>query len=159
MAAIEISLDDADATEAFGRRLAACQQAGLLIFLDGDLGAGKTTLVRGYLRGLGHEGSVKSPTYTLIEPYEIGQLSLYHLDLYRLSDPEELEWIGIRDLFDGESICLIEWPKRGVGMLPEPDVKIALSVEGRGRLMTLETFSARGERIVSCLDLHLNSEV
>jgi len=159
MAAIEISLDDAEATESFGRRLAACQQTGLLVFLDGDLGAGKTTLVRGYLRGLGHDGPVKSPTYTLIEPYEIGQVNLYHLDLYRLSDPEELEWIGIRDLFDGESICLIEWPKRGAGMLPEPDVQICLSVEGRGRRLTLEALSSRGEQVIRCFNLHLNSEV
>lgn len=155
MAATEIRLDDAGATETFGRRLAACQQAGSLIFLQGDLGAGKTTLVRGYLRGLGHQGPVKSPTYALVEPYETGRGNLYHLDLYRLSDPEELEWIGIRDLFDGESVCLIEWPQRGAGMLPEPDVQIALSVEGRGRRLILEALSARGERVASCLEDNL----
>jgi tRNA threonylcarbamoyladenosine biosynthesis protein TsaE len=152
MAAIDIRLDDAEATEAFGRRLAACQQPGLLIFLHGDLGAGKTTLVRGYLRGLGYQGPVKSPTYTLIEPYETGQGYLYHLDLYRLSDPEELEWIGLRDLFDGESVCLIEWPQRGEGMLPEPDVHIRLTVEGHGRRLALEACSARGEQIARCLE-------
>lgn len=152
MAVTDIRLDDAGATEAFGRRLAACQQPGLLIFLNGDLGAGKTTLVRGYLRGLGHQGPVKSPTYTLIEPYETGQGHLYHLDLYRLSDPEELEWIGLRDLFDGQSVCLIEWPQRGEGMLPEPDVVICLTVEGRGRQLVLEALSVRGEQIVQCLE-------
>jgi len=151
MAAIESRLDNAEATETFGRQLSACQQSGAVIFLRGDLGAGKTTLVRGYLRGLGHLGPVKSPTYTLIEPYQTAQGNLYHLDLYRLSDPEELEWIGIRDLFDGESVCLIEWPQRGAGMLPEPDVQIGLVVEGRGRRLTLEVCSPRGEQIARCL--------
>lgn len=152
MAASDFSLEDAGATEQFGRTLATCKQPGMLIFLQGDLGAGKTTLVRGYLRGLGHQGPVKSPTYTLVEPYEIGQENLYHLDLYRLSDPEELEWIGIRDLFDGESTCLIEWPQRGAGMLPDPDVQIDLRVEGRGRRLTLEAFSTRGEQLTLCLE-------
>ena len=152
MAGIEVRLEDAEATEAFGRRLSACQQVGALIFLQGDLGAGKTTLVRGYLRGLGHKGPVKSPTYTLIEPYQTGQGNLYHLDLYRLSDPEELEWIGIRDLFDGESVCLIEWPQRGEGMLPVPDLQVSLVVEGRGRRLTLEALTACGEQIVDCID-------
>ena len=151
MAAIDIRLDDADATETFGRHLSACRQAGAVIFLHGDLGAGKTTLVRGYLRGLGHQGPVKSPTYTLIEPYQTDRGNLYHLDLYRLSDPEELEWIGIRDLFDGESVCLIEWPQRGEGLLPEPDIHIHLTVEGRGRRLTLEACTARGEQIVASL--------
>jgi len=152
MAAIDIRLDDADATETFGRHLSACWQAGAVIFLHGDLGAGKTTLVRGYLRGLGHQGPVKSPTYTLVEPYQTDLGNLYHLDLYRLSDPEELEWIGIRDLFDGESICLIEWPQRGEGMLPEPDVQICLTVEGVGRRLMLEACTIRGERITRCLE-------
>ncbi len=151
MAGIEFHLDDAEATESLGRRLAACQQPGLVMFLHGDLGAGKTTLVRGYLRGLGHQGPVKSPTYALIEPYETGQGNLYHLDLYRLADPEELEWIGLRDLFDGESVCLIEWPQRGEGMLPEPDMNIYLSVEGQGRRLLLEALSPRGEQVAHCL--------
>jgi tRNA threonylcarbamoyladenosine biosynthesis protein TsaE len=157
MAEVDIRLDDAEATEVFGRRLAACQQPGMVVFLQGDLGAGKTTLVRGYLRGLGHLGPVKSPTYALIEPYETGQGNLYHLDLYRLADPEELEWIGLRDLFDGESVCLIEWPQRGEGMLPEPDVTIRLSVEGQGRRLVLEVISPRGEQVVRCLG-YLGSE-
>jgi len=151
MAVFDVRLEDADATEAFGRRLAACQRPGALIFLEGDLGAGKTTLVRGYLRGLGHRGAVKSPTYALVEPYRIDDSNLYHLDLYRLSDPEELEWIGIRDLFDGDSVCLIEWPQRGAGMLPEPDVRISLTVDGRGRRALLEACSPRGEQITDCL--------
>ena len=151
MAGIEFHLDDAEATESLGRRLASCQQPGLVMFLHGDLGAGKTTLVRGYLRGLGHQGPVKSPTYALIEPYETGQGNLYHLDLYRLADPEELEWIGLRDLFDGESVCLVEWPQRGEGMLPEPDVNIYLSVEGQGRRLLLEALSPRGEQVAHCL--------
>ncbi|TCK19058.1 tRNA threonylcarbamoyladenosine biosynthesis protein TsaE [Thiogranum longum] len=151
MAALDVRLENPEATEVFGRRLASCQQAGLLVYLYGDLGAGKTTLVRGYLRGLGHQGRVKSPTYTLIEPYQTEHGRVYHLDLYRLSDPDELEWIGLRDLFDGESVCLIEWPQRGEGVLPEPDVDIRLSAEGQGRRLMLEALSPRGEQVARCL--------
>ncbi len=151
MDAAEYSLSDSAATEALGRRLAVCRQPGTLIFLEGDLGAGKTTLVRGYLRGLGHQGAVKSPTYTLVEPYDIDGLRLHHLDLYRVADPEELEWIGIRDLFDADSICLIEWPQRGAGMLPDPDLSIRLSIAGGGRRAELIPASPHGEAMIQCL--------
>jgi tRNA threonylcarbamoyladenosine biosynthesis protein TsaE len=104
-----------------------------VVFLRGDLGAGKTTLVRGLLRGLGHQGSVRSPTYTLIEPYEVGDQRVYHLDLYRLGDPQELEYLGLRDLLDGEGLVLVEWPERGVGMLPEPELVIEIEHAPAGR--------------------------
>ena len=142
------NLPDRAATEAFGEQLAAACEGGLLVFLHGQLGAGKTTLVRGFLRARGHSGPVKSPTYTLVEPYTTAQGNVYHLDLYRLADAEELEWIGIRDLFEDESICLVEWPEQGAGILPEPDLHVYLQVEGRGRQLQLQATSPRGERLV-----------
>jgi tRNA threonylcarbamoyladenosine biosynthesis protein TsaE len=152
MAALEQFLADAQATEAFGARLAECCRGGLLVFLHGDLGAGKTTLVRGFLRAAGCSGPVKSPTYTLVEPYSSQRGSFYHLALYRLSDAEELEWIGVRDLFDGEQVCLIEWPERGAGFLPAADLHVYLRLEDSGRRVRLAAASTRGEQVLHCLD-------
>ncbi|MDT8388219.1 MAG: tRNA (adenosine(37)-N6)-threonylcarbamoyltransferase complex ATPase subunit type 1 TsaE [Thiogranum sp.] len=151
MATLELRLADALATEALGAQLAVCSSAALLVFLQGQLGAGKTTLVRGFLRALGHTGPVKSPTYALLEPYSLEGRNLYHLDLYRLRDAEELEWIGIRDLLDGTSICLIEWPERGTGLLPEPDVSITLEGDGEGRAARLSAGTSCGEQVLDCL--------
>jgi len=150
MAEHEEFLEDQEATEGFGERLATCCTSGLLIFLHGHLGAGKTTLVRGFLRACGHTGRVKSPTYTLVEPYSTARYSLFHLDLYRLSDAEELEWIGIRDVLDDENICLIEWPEQGAGILPEPDLHIYLQTRDRGRAIRIESATPRGERVLRC---------
>ncbi|HDK37391.1 MAG TPA: tRNA (adenosine(37)-N6)-threonylcarbamoyltransferase complex ATPase subunit type 1 TsaE [Thiolapillus brandeum] len=105
----------------------------LLVFLDGDLGAGKTTLVRGFLRGLGYKGSVRSPTYTLVEPYSLGKLTVFHLDLYRLCDPEELEFLGGREIFSGSHQVMVEWPEKGEGWLPEPDIYLLLHHQINGR--------------------------
>ncbi len=131
---MELYLASEDAQTDCGRALAERLrgQAGV-VFLRGDLGAGKTTLVRGLLRGLGHEGPVRSPTYTLIEPYEVAGQRLYHLDLYRLGDPEELEFLGLRDLLDGEALLLVEWPERGAGVLPEPELIIDIAHAPPGR--------------------------
>ena len=131
---IELHLPDAGATEALGARLAraVASRAGLLVYLRGDLGAGKTTLVRGWLRALGVSGSIRSPTYTLVEPYEAGGHSILHLDLYRLNDPSELEQLGLADLPPDRSWWLVEWPERGGGLLPPPDLDIELLPAGEG---------------------------
>jgi len=116
-----------------GGKLAQQLQPGMLVFLQGDLGAGKTTLVRGILRGLGHEGSVKSPTYNLVEPYTIKEQAFFHFDLYRLMDVEELEYMGMRDYLNKDSICFIEWPDKGEGFLPEPDLLLDIKIDGSQR--------------------------
>ena len=128
------------------------------IYLSGDLGAGKTTLVRGLLRAYGVQGAVKSPTYTIVEPYEEPGFNIYHFDLYRLSDPEEVEFLGVFDYFDETNLCLIEWAEKGNGFLPCPDLKLALLVEGRARRIHWQACTAHGERIASRLSQLLHSQ-
>ncbi len=146
-----VVLADADATAALGARLAAALPPRLVIYLEGDLGAGKTTLTRALLHAAGHEGRVRSPTYTLIEPYRLGERAYYHLDLYRLADPEELEYLGLRDLLVEPCVLLIEWPSRGQGMLPPPDLIIRLRPVGDGREAALSAASPAGEEVLSRL--------
>ena len=136
---------------AFGARLAKAMLPGTAVYLNGELGAGKTTLTRGIARGLGHQGAVKSPTYTLVEPYLELATPLYHFDLYRLGDPEELEFMGMRDYFGGEALLVVEWPERGAGFLPGPDLEITLQTEREGRLLTLRAGSATGEKCMAAL--------
>lgn len=152
MISLEFSLADAVATEALGAALAECAAGGgLLLFLHGEPGAGKTTLVRGYLHRLGHRGAVKSPTYTLVEPYELSARAVYHFDLYRLGDPEELEFLGIRDYLGAEAQCLVEWPERGSGILPPPDIDLTLDYQAAGRRVRLAGATARGQSVLECL--------
>ncbi|BAN50918.1 tRNA (adenosine(37)-N6)-threonylcarbamoyltransferase complex ATPase subunit type 1 TsaE [Metapseudomonas resinovorans] len=142
-----------DAMMALGARLATVTGGRGILYLHGDLGAGKTTLSRGLLRGLGHAGAVKSPTFTLVEPYEIGDKRAFHFDLYRLADPEELEFMGIRDYFDGDVLCLIEWPQRGVGVLPKADLDINITPQAGGRSLRFTPHTARGEAWCAALAL------
>lgn len=129
---------------AFGRRLASLFSGGGVVYLHGDLGAGKTTLSRGILRGLGHDGRVKSPTFTLVEPYEVAGGQVFHMDLYRLTDPEELEYLGIDDYFQPQNLCLVEWPEKGEGSLPEADVQVVITMNARGRRVELTADTPRG---------------
>lgn len=143
-------LDDEQAIVALGEELGTrCRSAragkALVVFMQGDLGAGKTTMTRGILRAFGHQGAVKSPTYTLVEPYDFNGTQVYHFDLYRLGDPEELEYMGIRDYFDDGNLCIVEWPNRGEGVLPQADLELTLSVEAPGRRAQLTAHSEAGQ--------------
>lgn len=133
MSASGITIPSCTAMLQLGALLASNLQPPALIFLCGDLGAGKTTLVRGVLRALGWQQAVKSPTYTLVESYLIGDKAYHHFDLYRLADPEELAFLGFRDYLSAESVCFIEWPERGSGLLPVPDLEIAIEYTGKSR--------------------------
>ncbi|HYN78532.1 MAG TPA: tRNA (adenosine(37)-N6)-threonylcarbamoyltransferase complex ATPase subunit type 1 TsaE [Lamprocystis sp. (in: g-proteobacteria)] len=148
---LEILLPDAESQATFGEHLATQLPRGLVIYLKGDLGTGKTTLARGILRGLGHQGAARSPTYTLIEPYEIGARRVYHLDLYRLADPEELEYLGLRDLLAEDALWLIEWPERGAELLPAPDLAIMIEYLPQGRRLTLSTVGEKAHNLVTAL--------
>ncbi|WP_226643420.1 tRNA (adenosine(37)-N6)-threonylcarbamoyltransferase complex ATPase subunit type 1 TsaE [Microbulbifer variabilis] len=156
MSELKLHLADEEATvacgEALGRAcLASGLQQGITLYLNGQLGAGKTTFCRGVLRAFGHHGAVKSPTYTLVEPYELGPQRVYHFDLYRLGEAEELEFMGVRDYFAPHSLSLVEWPERGVGILPEPDLELTLQVPDSGRQMLLTAHSRQGDAVLDTL--------
>lgn len=148
---ITLSLADEVATLALGARLAQAIGTGQTVYLHGDLGAGKTTLVRGLLHGLGHVGKVKSPTYTLVEPYVISGLNIYHFDLYRFNDPEEWDAAGFRDYFNPESVCLVEWPEKAREVLPDPDLDIELSPQAGARVVKLIANTDAGRQTLKAL--------
>ncbi|MBS4087311.1 tRNA (adenosine(37)-N6)-threonylcarbamoyltransferase complex ATPase subunit type 1 TsaE [Pseudomonas rustica] len=156
MSEVTLYLADEQAMSDFGARIARVTLGHGLIFLEGNLGMGKTTLSRGIIRGLGHVGSVKSPTFTLVEPYEIGDVRAFHFDLYRLVDPEELEFLGIRDYFEDDALCLIEWPDKGAGFLPKPDLTITISPQDSGRSLKILSQGSRGEAWCAALALESN---
>lgn len=167
MSEYHLQIIDEEAMARLGKNLADSLYEGSIIYLEGDLGAGKTTLVRGVLRALGHQGVVKSPTFTIVEPYSVEQVKIkvyntdesrndsrnriYHFDLYRLIDPEELEYIGIRDYLDGKAIALIEWPEKGRGVLPAADLSISITHQKQGRGIELEAHNDKGAAIVAGL--------
>lgn len=138
-----MTLPDEAATLALGARLAKVLKPGWVVYLRGDLGAGKTTLVRGILRALGYVGRVKSPTYTLVESYELSRFILQHYDLYRMIDPREWLDAGFRDDCNAGTLCLVEWPEKARGLLPRPDLEIRLEMAGAGRKASIEALSAK----------------
>ncbi|MBV1915004.1 MAG: tRNA (adenosine(37)-N6)-threonylcarbamoyltransferase complex ATPase subunit type 1 TsaE [Pseudomonadales bacterium] len=149
---MEVYLEDPQATAEIGAKLSkAIAGQRLVVYLQGDLGAGKTALCQAIIKSYGYDGRVKSPTYTLLEPYELPNVLIYHFDLYRLADPEELEFIGIRDLVSENALFLIEWPDKGIGFLPEPDLKLNMTVQSPGRMLYIQGISDHGEKIVDSL--------
>jgi len=152
---LEESLADEPATMEFGVRFSKTLKPGVSIWLQGDLGAGKTTLARGVLRGLGFVGRVKSPTYTLVELYPFSLFNLYHFDLYRITDQNEWEDAGFREYFNPASVCLVEWPEKAGDLLPDPDVEISLQFVGEGgeggRVVTVVGLTEAGRACIAQL--------
>ncbi|MGL1958233.1 MAG: tRNA (adenosine(37)-N6)-threonylcarbamoyltransferase complex ATPase subunit type 1 TsaE [Colwellia sp.] len=148
-------LTDETATVALGAKLAKAvlsgDKQGLVVYLNGDLGAGKTTLTRGFVRAMGHSGNVKSPTYTLVEPYELCDWRVYHFDLYRLGDAQELEYMGIRDYFSKDCCCFIEWPEKGAECLAKADIVINMDYQEEQRIIHLQACSVRGNKVLNSL--------
>ena len=147
---LRIDIADEEGMRVPAAKLAAAEHAGI-IFLRGDLGAGKSTLARAYLQSRGFKGRVKSPTYTLIETYELPDGDVHHLDLYRLSDPEELEFIGIRDLFQRDSLIMIEWPEKAHELLPEADLDILIQANEPGRTLIFQSHTDIGQGFIKAL--------
>jgi tRNA threonylcarbamoyladenosine biosynthesis protein TsaE len=149
---MQILLEDEQKMQVFGEKIAQVIgqiNAPLLILLNGDLGAGKTTLSRGILKGLGHRGAVKSPTYTLVEPYDLEVGKVFHFDLYRLVDPEELYDIGFNDYLSESQLCMIEWPDKGGSLLPKADISLQINSNGTGRQVILTAQTSLGSQCVN----------
>jgi tRNA threonylcarbamoyladenosine biosynthesis protein TsaE len=144
-------LPDEAATQCLGAELAQTLEPGLVIFLEGELGAGKTTLARALIRALGHVGPVKSPTYALVEVYVVSSLYLYHFDFYRFESPEEFLDAGFGEYFNASSVCLVEWPDKADGCLPSPDLRLSLRHAGSARVVELKASSARGASCIKTL--------
>ncbi len=142
-------LEDEQASRELGVRLAPLMQPGLKVYFDGELGSGKTTVVRALLEGLGYRGKVKSPTYLLVELYNVSRLDLYHFDFYRFEDAKEWQDAGFREYFDTRAVCLVEWPENAAALLPAPDIKISLRIKGTGRDVTIEGVSETGKRCLA----------
>jgi tRNA threonylcarbamoyladenosine biosynthesis protein TsaE len=151
MSARIIDLADEAATLEWAGRIYRSLPPGCLVYLRGNLGAGKTTFVRGCLRAAGFAGAVKSPTFTLVEEYALADRALFHFDLYRLNDPEELEWMGIRDYLRPGATCFVEWPERGAGLLPEADLDIRLEIAGLGRRAEVSANTPLGQEILALM--------
>lgn len=139
------------ATLDFGVKLGQASTAPLVIFLEGELGTGKTTLARGFLRGLGYTGKVKSPSYTLVESYDLGEIQVFHFDFYRIHGPQELEFIGLQDYWQPKAIFLVEWPEQAAPLLPSVDLSCSLTIVETGRQLALHAKSERGDNLLSRL--------
>ncbi|MFQ5660149.1 MAG: tRNA (adenosine(37)-N6)-threonylcarbamoyltransferase complex ATPase subunit type 1 TsaE [Gammaproteobacteria bacterium] len=149
----QLTIADAGAMQRLGHRFAGCCPPGGRIYLQGALGSGKTTFVRGFLRGMDYQEKVKSPTYSLVESYRLARGQVYHFDLYRMHDPLELESIGFRDYMDDAGICLIEWPEKALEQLGDPDVMLVITGRKRKRHVTLQAVTSRGEAMLNHLRL------
>jgi tRNA threonylcarbamoyladenosine biosynthesis protein TsaE len=154
---LSLALADESATLALGAALAPGAANGLVLHLSGDLGTGKTTLVRGLLRALGYAGRVKSPSYTLVEPYDLSSLNLYHFDFYRFKVRTEWLSTGFREHFNPDSLCIVEWPERAGGLIAPPDLEIRLEISGSGRSAALAALSAAGEAWLESARPHFRS--
>jgi tRNA threonylcarbamoyladenosine biosynthesis protein TsaE len=157
MVALKTTLPDEEATLALGAAVGLSLEPGLVVYLSGELGAGKTTLARGLLRALGHQGAVKSPTYTLVEVYEVSRLNLHHFDFYRFHDPREWTDAGFRESFNGRTVSLIEWPEKAAGQLPPADLRIALGLLATGRSAELTPSSPAGAKFLARIEERLTS--
>ncbi len=152
---VSLELETEADTQHLGETIGKNLNAPLVCYLRGELGTGKTRLVRAIIQSLGYSGNVKSPTYTLVEPYQLEPFNVYHFDLYRLSDSQELDFLGIRDYFDQQSVSFIEWPDKGEGWLEKADVSISLEFNGTGRKFYLETHTDNGNNLISKLKQYL----
>lgn len=147
-------MKDEAATLIAGQCFSQYLPSGYTVFLHGDLGAGKTTFVRGVLQGLGYQGKVKSPTYTLVEPYNFLNKTIYHFDLYRLLDGEEWEEAGFRDYFNPNSICMIEWPEKAQSLLPQADIEVYLQHLTLGRAVKFQANTSTAEQVLKQFEKH-----
>ncbi|MCU0990190.1 MAG: tRNA (adenosine(37)-N6)-threonylcarbamoyltransferase complex ATPase subunit type 1 TsaE [Xanthomonadales bacterium] len=145
-------LPDEAATQRLGQILAPAVRPGMVIYLEGDLGAGKTTLVRALIQALGHQGPVRSPTYSLVEVYVVSSLYLYHFDFYRFESPEEFLDAGLDEYFSDNTVCLVEWPERALGYVPAPDLRLRLEHAGSGRFLEAVAESQEGQQCIRAIN-------
>ncbi len=149
---LQVNAHGAEEQEALGRRVGSYLFPGAIVYLYGEIGSGKTTLIRGMMRGLGIQIPVRSPTYTLVEPYEGHQYSVYHFDLYRLAEPEELHFFGAEEYFSPDSICILEWAERAQGLLPTPDLSIEIEYRDAGsRVIQIFSHTERGQAVLATI--------
>jgi tRNA threonylcarbamoyladenosine biosynthesis protein TsaE len=142
-----------DEMHVLGGELAKILQPGTIVYLNGQLGAGKTTLIRSIVAGFGYVGRVKSPSFTLMENYQIGKQQICHYDLYRLQDPEDTELIGMRDSFSRNTICFVEWPERGGGLIAKADIICNIKFATKGRIVELLGISSKGVKMLQMLEV------